>query len=72
MSPALDAHGGARLGVQVRKLSPAHMRRGGSRQPVHVTCAMFSRQGEVVATYNDEVTLAAMILKLPTAERPCF
>ena len=39
---------------QVRKLTPGHMRQRGVG-PFHVTCAMFSRDGEVAATYNDEV-----------------
>ncbi len=44
--------------MQVRKLVPAHLRRGGGRSsvgPVHVTCAMFNVDGEIAATYNDEV-----------------
>lgn len=43
--------------MQVRKLTPKHMRPGGGqRRAMHVTCAMFSStSGEIVATYNDEV-----------------
>lgn len=44
--------------LQVRKLAPGHMRRrSGRSSSLHVTCAMFSRQGEIVATYNDEARM---------------
>lgn len=44
--------------LQVRQLAPGHMKcRGGRATSIHVTCAMFSRQGEIVATYNDEASL---------------
>lgn len=48
--------------MQVRKLTPKHMRPGGGqRRAMHVTCAMFSStSGEIVATYNDEVLLTSM------------
>jgi len=42
----------------VRKLAPKHMQNdeaGNAARHAHVTCANFSRQGEIVATYNDEV-----------------
>jgi hypothetical protein len=43
--------------LQVRQLAPGHMkRRGGRATSIHVTCAMFSRHGEIVATYNDEAS----------------
>ncbi len=45
--------------VQVRKLAPKHMQEdeaGCAARHAHVTCANFSRQGEIVATYNDEVS----------------
>lgn len=45
--------------MQVRKLAPKHMhadQAGCAARHAHVTCATFSRQGEIVATYNDEVT----------------
>ncbi|GAB4820386.1 hypothetical protein N2152v2_007432 [Parachlorella kessleri] len=41
----------------VRRLSPRHLRSAGRRDAfssVHVTCAVFSQSGEVLATYNDE------------------
>lgn len=44
--------------IQVRKLAPKHMQNdeaGHAARHAHVTCANFSRQGEIVATYNDEV-----------------
>ena len=44
--------------IQVRKLAPKHMQNdeaGNAARHAHVTCANFSRQGEIVATYNDEV-----------------
>jgi hypothetical protein len=50
--------------LQVRQLAPGHMkRRGGRATSIHVTCAMFSRQGQIVATYNDEASL------LPSLQR---
>ena len=52
--PALDVS----LLFQVRKLAPKHMQNdeaGNAARHAHVTCANFSRQGEIVATYNDEV-----------------
>ncbi len=52
--PALDVS----LLFQVRKLAPKHMRNDEARNAArhaYVTCANFSRQGEIVATYNDEV-----------------
>jgi len=43
----------------VRKLAPKGLRRQNkqfrSELTCHITCANFSRQGEIVATYNDEV-----------------
>lgn len=52
--------------LQIRKLAPKHMQNdeaGCTARRAHVTCANFSRQGEIVATYNDEVTwLAAATL----------
>ena len=43
--------------TQVRKLAPKHMQTNEAcaARHAHVTCANFSRQGEIVATYNDEV-----------------
>ena len=48
------------VSLQVRSLAPRGLRskmlqfrRG--EMSCHVTCANFSRQGEIVATYNDEV-----------------
>lgn len=46
--------------IQVRKLAPKHMQNdeaGHAARHAHVTCANFSRQGEIVATYNDEVCI---------------
>ena len=39
-------------------LAPAHMRPGvhGAPKFMHITAAQFSCSGEVVATYNDEVS----------------
>lgn len=43
--------------MQVRKLAPKHMQNAeGPASHAHVTCANFSRQGEIVATYNDEAS----------------
>ncbi|KAL3160011.1 hypothetical protein ABBQ38_010398 [Trebouxia sp. C0009 RCD-2024] len=45
------------LATPVRKLAPKHMhadQAGCTARHAHVTCATFSRQGEIVATYNDE------------------
>ena len=39
--------------LQVRRLAPWHLR--GRRALVTITCAVFGQQGEVLATYNDEV-----------------
>lgn len=47
----------AALATPVRKLAPKHMQNdeaGHAARHAHVTCANFSRQGEIVATYNDE------------------
>jgi len=46
--------------MQVRKLAPKSLRRQNKQfrcgeMTCHITCANFSRQGEIVATYNDEV-----------------
>ena len=38
--------------LQVRRLAPWHLRQRGSF--ITVTCAVFSQQGEVLASYNDE------------------
>lgn len=45
--------------VQIRKLAPEHLapEERSSARMAHVTCANFSRQGEIVATYNDEVSI---------------
>lgn len=52
--------------LQVRKLAPQHLSDAqGSARHAHVTCANFSRQGEIVATYNDEV-------RHQQASKPCF
>ena len=39
-------------------LAPAHLRPGpgDNQRPMHITAAQFSCSGEVVATYNDEVS----------------
>ena len=46
---------------QVRKLAPKSLRQQNkqfrSELTCHITCANFSRQGEILATYNDEVLL---------------
>ena len=44
---------------QVRKLAPRHLRGVNARRTIHITAAMFSCSGEVVATYNDEVLVFA-------------
>lgn len=47
----------AALATPIRKLAPKHMQNdeaGCTARRAHVTCANFSRQGEIVATYNDE------------------
>ena len=58
------------VSLQVRMLAPRvlrskmlQFRRG---EMTHVTCANFSRQGEIVATYNDEVLPAVACV------HPCF
>ena len=48
---------GAKCATQVRKLAPKHLQTlSGPASHAHVTCANFSRQGEIVATYNDEAS----------------
>lgn len=46
---------------QVRKLAPNHMQTSEPRCTArhHITCANFSCQGEIVASYHDEVNSAA-------------
>ena len=44
-----------KLLVQVRRLAPQHLARD-DKKHVHITCAHFSQQGEVLASYNDEVS----------------
>lgn len=57
--------------LQVRQLAPGHMkRRGGRATSMHVTCAMFSRQGEIVATYNDEARVCLSLRKLSMGVAP--
>ena len=57
--------------LQVRQLAPGHMkRRGGRATSMHVTCAMFSRQGEIVATYNDEASQCLCLWKLSMGVAP--
>ena len=48
--------------VQIRKLAPKHLapEERSSAHMAHVTCANFSRQGEIVATYNDEVSIYSL------------
>ena len=61
--------------MQVRKLAPTHMQSdeaGCAARHAHVTCANFSRQGEIVATYNDEVDrLAAAQLSCDCTHLDC-
>ena len=53
---------GLLMPLQVRQLAPGHMkRRGGRATSMHVTCAMFSRQCEIVATYNDEASVCTSL-----------
>jgi hypothetical protein len=40
--------------LQVAKLCPQHLR-SPSADPFHITCVYFSRQGELLSTYNYEV-----------------
>ena len=47
---------------QVRKLAPRHLRGINARRTIHITCAMFSCSGEVVATYNDEARSCVLCL----------
>ena len=48
--------------MQVRKLAPKSLRRqskkfGSREMACHITCAVSSQRGEVLASYNDEVRL---------------
>ena len=54
----------------MRKLAPRHLRGVNARRTIHITCALFSRSGEVVATYNDEVRHQVQVISVSVMPQP--